>query len=241
MKFKEWLYFEGKAMNVSEDMIRFAKEVLEKLNKKDWKFKEVLNQRIVKSKYGEKEVKVIAYPSNKDASGDAQHNTGVIRLFLPDKQNPEYVPISWEKSEDGLPKIKSHGTVGIDPTTPDYNADFSSYYYTVIHELVHIFDIKLSKNPEWMRKYNNMNRTMDDYYTSPHEQDAHMAHRARSIVDYYLDYYKGDKKRVQQELSKPPQLWEPWAADGEPETTWRKNPKIWRKYLNTLYNVLNEK
>lgn len=241
MNFKNWFINEGKAMDVSEDMVSFAKEVVEKLNKKNWKFKETIHQRLVKSKYGEKEIKVKVYVKSKNGSeGDAVAKTGTIRLYLPGKKNPDYIPASFETGSNGLPVVKSHGSVGVDPDLPDYGADFNKYYYVVIHELVHVFDIKVASYPSWIKKYDTPDRSMQDYYTSPHEQDAWMAHRAREVLNYYLSHYKGDKSKVQKEFSKPPHLWGPWPADGDPEKTWYQHPKIWRKYINTLYNLLNK-
>lgn len=244
MNFKNWFINEGKAMDVSQDMDNFAKEVVEKLKNKNWNFNEIIHSRIVKSNYGEKNIRVETKPITQNSpGGKAYTSMNLIYLYLPGTKNPEYSPVSFEEPSDGgLPVIRSRGTVGVLPVIPDYeNVDYNDCYSTIIHEMVHIFDPKLSKKPSWMKKYDDgqSNQDMQAYYTSPHEQDAWMAHRARAIVNYYLEYYKGDKNKVQKEFSKPPHLWNPWAADGEPEKTWYQHPKIWRKYLNTLYNLLN--
>lgn len=237
MNFKSWFLLEGKAMNVSEDMINFAKEVIEILEKREWKFGEIIHQRVVSSKYGSKEIKVkTMYKLASGPTGDAVAKTGLIRLFMVGKNNPDYRSAEFDIGSKGLPVIKKQGTVGIDSKIPDYNVDFKEYYYVVIHELVHIFDVKVSSRPNWMKKYDAPS-SMEDYHTSPHEQDAWMAHRAREFIDYYLDYYKGDKNKVKNLIT---HLSIEGIADIEPEATWHKHPKIWRKYLNTLYNLISQ-
>jgi len=241
LNFKQY-FFEGKALDVSQDMKNFAIEVSDKLEKKDWQFDQIIHERIVESKYGKKNVKVkINLRTKKDVDGNADVQQGVIRLFLPGLKNPEHKPVTFEDTPDGLPKIKDHGTKNIPSFLPDYeNVDYDRIYYVVIHELVHIFDIKLSTGKfNFMKKYDSSQEDMQSYYTSPHEIDAWMAHRARQTINYYLEHFKGDKRKVQQELSKNPKDWNPWAATGEPEITWQKNPKIWRKYMNTIFSILN--
>lgn len=242
MKFKKWLYEEGKAMDVSPDMENFAKETIEKLKDKNWNFNDVIHSRIVRSKYGDKNIRIEAVPKKEfTPDGKAYVDMNLIYLYLPSKVNPVYEPISFEEPDGGLPVIKSRGTIGIPDSLPDYESvDYQDCYSTILHEMIHIFDPKLSKNPEWIKKHTQSDQNMQAYYTSPHEQDAWMAHRAHAIVDYYLDYYEGDKNKIQKEFSKPPHLWSPWPADGEPEKTWHQYPKMWRKYLNTLYYVLQK-
>lgn len=243
MNFKKWLLYEGKAMDVSDDMKQFANETIEKLKSKNWKFNQVVHSRVVNSKYGEKNIRIETKPKTESstADGEAHTNMNLIYLYLPSIKNPEHEPVTFEEPEEGeLPVIKSRGTTSIPAMLPDYeNIDYQDCFSTIIHEMVHIFDVKLSKRPAWMKKYDTK-QDIQDYYNSPHEQDAWMAHRAPAIVSYYLDYYKGDKNKVQKEFSKPPHLWSPWAANGEPEKTWYQNPKVWRKYLNTLYHLLQK-
>lgn len=233
ISFKNWLKTEGKAMDVSTDMDNFAKEVVEILNKRTWDFRQIIYQRFVESKYGKKEIKVKTMPqSNMGFMGDAVAKTGLIRIYLPSKKNPLHIGASLEIGSNGLPIIKSQGTPNIPREIPDYEKDFSDYYYAIIHELVHIFDAKLLSYPTWMKKYDG--KTMEDYYIAPHEQDAWMAHRAREVLDHYLSYYNGNKEEVKKIISRLPH-------DTEPESIWHKYPRIWKKYLNTLYQVLQEK
>jgi hypothetical protein len=244
LKFKQYL-FEGKAMDVSQDMKNFTNEVLEKLEKNNWKFNQTIHERIVESKYGKKNVKVeVILRIKRDVDGDADAERGVIRLFLNGFKNPEYRSSTFEVSPSGLPKIKDHGTSNVPEFLPDYESvDINEVYYVIIHELVHIFDIKLTTGKfNFMKKYDKKGNPQNTqlYYTSPHEIDAWMAHRARQIINYYLEHFKGDKKKVQQELSKNPKDWNPWAATGEPEITWQKNPKIWKKYMNTIFSILDK-
>lgn len=232
--FKFWLMNEGKAMNVSKDMSNFAKEAVEILKKKQWQFDQTIHQRTVESNYGKKDVAVkTKIKFNNGPDGDAVAKSGKIRIFLPGRANPEYIPTSIEIGDNGLPIIKSQGTTGISSQIPNYDINFDEYYYVIIHELVHIFDPKITSRPEWMKKY-DAHSTIQDYYTSPHEQDAWMAHRAREVVDHYMSQYKGDKNEVKKIISN-------LSHDTEPESTWYKYPKIWKKYLNTLYHVLQSK
>jgi hypothetical protein len=244
ISFKTWL-LEGKAMDVSKDMISFANEVVEKLEKSNWQFDQIIHERKVKSKYGEKTIKVEVKPkTNKwGADGDASAKGEIIRLFLPAIKNPNYRPASFETGANGLPVIKDRGTTGVASSLPDYDElDYQQIYYTIIHEMIHVFDFKVydletSGRMGFMKKYKDAGEDMQNYYNSPDEQDAWMAHRSREVIDYFLDFYKGNKILVQKEISKSFPDW----ASGEPEKTWRKNPKIWKKYLNTLYQVLQEK
>ena len=231
-------------MDVSQDMKNFAIEVSDKIEKRDWQFDQIIHERIVESKYGKKNVRVkTKLRMQKGTDGDATVSSGLIRIFLPGLKNPEHKPIAFEDTPDGLPKIKDYGTKNVPSFFPDYDGvDYDRIYYVIIHELVHIFDIKLNMGDfNFMKKYAiTAPENIQSYYTSPHEIDAWMAHRARQTINYYLEYFKGDKRKVQQELSKNPKDWSPWAADGEPEIIWQQNPKMWRKYMNTIFGILNK-
>jgi hypothetical protein len=234
MNFKDWLLSEGKAMDVSEDMINFAKEVVAILEKRKWKFGETIHQRVVNSKYGNKEIKVKTGVDSPAAPlAQANPETSTIKLFLAGKDNPEYKAIEFGSQDNGLPFVKQNGTAVTAPKIPDYDVDVKDCYYNVIHELVHLFDVKVLPNrPSWMSKYDNpYSQNKEEYWTSPHEQDAWIAHRSREVIDHYLDIYKGDKSKVKNAVSSI-------MHDVEPEATWYKNPKIWRKYLNTLYSLV---
>ena len=243
LNFKQY-FFEGKALDVSQDMKNFAIEVSDKLEKKDWQFDQIIHERIVESKYGKKNVKVKTnLRIEKDVDGNADVEQSVIRLFFSGLKNPEYKSVTYEDSPDGLPKITDHGTKNVSQFLPDYgNIDYNRIYYVIIHELVHIFDVKLNVGKfNFMKKYSTSTpEDIQAYHNSPHELDAWMAHRSRQIINYYLEHFNGDKKKVQQELSKNPKDWQPWAANGEPESTWYKNPKIWRKYMNTIFSILSK-
>lgn len=238
MNFKKWLYSEGKAMDVSSDMKQFASEAINKLeSSKNWNFHEVIHSRVVKSKYGEKNIRVETKPQIRaGVVGEANTTMNLIYLYLPSVKNPDYIPTSFEEDPDGLPKIKFRGTVGVSSVLPDHdNIDYNNVYYTLLHEMIHLFDVKLSKKFDWMKNVETSPRDQDSwqsYYIAPHEQDAWMAHRAREVIDHYLSEYKGNKKEVKEIIKY-------LSHDTEPEKTWYSYPKIWRRYLNTLNHILD--
>lgn len=145
-----------------------------------------------------------------------------------------------------VPKQRPQGDNGFgyaDPNTgeigvylvPKQSVDIEDF---VQHELIHMFDPKLTnqqlRNKKWgLDKQTNLNSSDNDndtYYTHPWEQDAFMRQSAESIIKNMKWLFNGDLKQIQASLRTiRPQ--EPW------EQAWFKNPKMWRKYLNTIYQI----
>jgi len=108
------------------------------------------------------------------------------------------------------------------------------------HELIHMFDPKLTnnklRNASWgvdAQNQQSLHATTGQnskYYTNPWEQDAFMRQTAISTIKNKSWLFDGDMNQVKQSISNlKPQ--DPW------EKEWYKNPKMWKKYLNTVYQI----
>jgi hypothetical protein len=209
-------YFEGQALRVSSDMERFAQEAIGILNKHQWQYGQPAIEREVDSeRYGKRIVKVIPAerPEGSGGMGNADYESGEINIF---------VKPGWKMGEGFV--------------------DF------IVHELVHMFDPKLN-NPKlasskwgidaWAKAGKPLSSTGEEendkvYHTSPWEQDAFMAQAAREAIRLKREFWGNDRKTIQATLAKY-----------KPETAWEwdfaQNPKMWRKYLNTLYQELQRR
>ncbi len=120
---------------------------------------------------------------------------------------------------------------------PNQNVDIEDF---IQHELIHIFDPKLtndklrqakwgidSQNQQSLHATSGQN---SQYYTNPWEQDAFMRQSAEATIKNKSWLFDGDKNAILRSLQNiKPQ--DPW------EQEWYKNPKMWRKYLNTIYQI----
>jgi hypothetical protein len=108
------------------------------------------------------------------------------------------------------------------------------------HEIIHIFDPKLTnknlRNTKWgidsqnQQSLHATNGQNTQYYTNPWEQDAFMRQTAEATIKNKSWLFDGDKNAITQSLKNlKPQ--DPW------EKEWYKNPKMWHKYLNTIYQL----
>jgi len=210
---------EGKAMEISDDMKKFARETTRAVVS-GWEYDKVIHSRQVDGgKWGKRNVTVIpTIPTNneekKKGFACADPTTGEIELWLDPKHN-----YGW------LSEI-------------------------IVHELVHIFDPKLNK-PEledapwnWKSKSDRgipMNLSGGDvYYAHPWEQDAFMAQEAMNSIKYAFDWY-GDEEDIPTMIEKIKKDLITKRAETEAEKFWYKNPKMWRKYLNTIYALFKKK
>jgi hypothetical protein len=228
LSFKQY-FNEGKALDVSPDMVNFAKEIVKKLQNRNWEFagSGPINNRIVNSKYGSKKVTAKLYSKNNANMGSARNNEVVLMVpTISLKQN--------NQSNDPFSLPKSGGNLTIDWDS----LDLDQIYHTIIHELVHIFDPKQNlEKSKWMQSYSmdypeGSPEEEKNYWLHPTEQDSYMSQYSRILVKNLLKKNNGDKNKVKQQLSfiKP---------SNYIEELWYKNPKMWRKYLNTVYSVLS--
>jgi hypothetical protein len=214
-RFFDWVSLvEGQALRVSSDMEAFAKEAISDLMRGEWQYGHPAYERDVDSKYGVRHIKIIPAerPEGDKGMGVADYMKGEIEI---------YVKPGWNMG-DGF-------------------VDF------VIHELVHMFDPKLNHpklaGAKWgidsyVAAGKPLNLTGDDekdkiYYLNPWEQDAFMAQNARERIRLKLWFFDGDMAAARKSI-----------ASLQPETDWEwfayQDKKVWKKYLNTIYQGLEK-
>lgn len=213
MKFK--MYMEGQAIQITADMKNFADESQRKYYESEdsWSYGKPINSRLVDGgRYGKRTVSIVP-DENKEGNGGfatADVDTGIIYLFV------------------------KHGN--------NYGDAISNI---IKHELVHIFDPKINDknliNAKWgiesyVKSGKPLGTTGDSnvdqvYYTNPWEQDAYMSADANARLDNASWLFDNDWNDIQPYLRKI----RPETAQ---ERSWYANPKMWRKFLNTIYQEM---
>jgi len=203
-------FCEGQAIKITPDMEQFAQEGIEKLSQNVWEYGQTVHQREVDGgTYGKRNVKIVPHQKNRNSFGWADPRTGELAIFAIKGQH--------------------------------YSEDYVDF---IGHELIHMFDPKLN-NPKlastkWgFEAYHKAGKplgsvdtdTTNQYYNNPWEQDAFMAQTAREAIRNHKWLYDANWEEIQTSLQKiKPET--PW------EIAWYKDPKKWRKYLNTVYQEL---
>ena len=224
----------GQAIQVTQEMRDFARETADTIaNMTDeqfqegWKsdlFSKVGHFLVYKKAFDYKNYKLAIYVGIAPES-DAKGAAGRAKIL----ENPSNIITGRILLYMDSPKRRTSGTL----------------YYTILHELVHLIDPKIdsgrvdrskwksSKTPRIVQLPDGTYKPSTDYYTKPSEIDAYMAEFAERIVDNYKYTLKLDKATALENIkyrSPHPQL--------NSEQSWYKNPKIWRKYMNTLYQAI---
>jgi hypothetical protein len=163
----------------------------------------------------------------RQVSGDKY---GTKNVFVVPKQRPQ--------NDTGFGySDPQKGEIGI-YLQPKQNVDAEDF---IQHELIHIFDPKITnnklRNAPWgidAQNQQSLHATTGQntqYYTNPWEQDAFMRQSAEATIRNKSWLFDGDQNAIQQSLQrmKPQDAW---------EQEWYKNPKMWRKYLNTIYQIV---
>jgi hypothetical protein len=196
---------EGKAIELSQDMVAFAQETLKAISDlgNNIQYGQTVHTRIVDGgKYGSRNVTVIAERPHTARAAYADPPTGNIVLHCLDQ-------------------------VGVGDALNEL----------IQHELIHLFDPKLTNeklhNSKWginSKNAESINDPEAGYYTHPWEQDAFMRQTAEATIRDKAWLFDGDQSKILQGLRNiKPQ--DPW------EIEWYKDKKMWRKYLNTIYQV----
>jgi hypothetical protein len=206
--FKQFL--EGKAINATSDMEKFAIETINILKKDDWEYQKVAHERIVDGgKYGKKLIKVIP-DEDKDTdtnSAWADNMDGLVGIFVKHGQN---------YGEEQV-EIIIHELIHIfDPKLNNPELRTRKWGIDAPNKSINPSDDPV-KNQE--------------YHMNPWEQDAYMTQSARQIIKIRNWLYDGDWAQIQDSIKNlTPNS--PW------EITWKKDQKTWRKFLNTIYQEL---
>lgn len=137
--------------------------------------------------------------------------------------------------------IRSSGVAVIDKNTilvkPRDFLPIDSYREIIEHELVHLFDPKLSSKfdskPWGYNQRQNTQFKSDEYYNLPWEIDAYIASQARSMVNWYLPRQL-TKEQIKERIQAP-------IANSEFEKAIVNNKKIWRKYKRALAQAYYER
>lgn len=125
--------------------------------------------------------------------------------------------------------------------------EYKNIEMIIYHEIIHIFDPKTNNsnlvNSKWginsqdeedIRPNSGKLQNLKNYYVNPWEQDAYMRQSAEELINQQHWLFDGDKNQIMQSIKNiKPQ--DPW------EQEWYKNPKMWRKYLNTIYQIFAQK
>jgi hypothetical protein len=121
---------------------------------------------------------------------------------------------------------------------PNLSTSYYGLYGLILHELIHMFDPKVTnsklRDAKWgINSINlqNLNNPEHGYYSHPWEQDAFMVQSANDIARQWRWFYDNDKKEMLKSLTK-------LKPETNYEKEWYSNPKIWRKYLNTIYDKI---
>jgi hypothetical protein len=208
---------EGKAIQATEDMRLFVDEVMEELQQfiklPLLVFSEVdsFYERNVLGPFGKaKNISVGFRRAPKKLRTGASHGT-----VINGKKGAEIIIFYW-LDENGDPEFaKQHRTL-------------------ILHELIHCFDPKLEKGIQYGGISDTAEYTRKDVYEDAAEQDAYMRQdaflMAKSLENLSLEQAR---ETIQQKLKVPDKN---LAASQHRLKVWKTDPKMWRKFLNTVYD-----
>jgi len=159
----------------------------------------------------------------------------------------EYDTVAYERDVDGGKYGRKHVQIilwkgrsgvlaeaGDDKIWVKFDDNYKWSSSVIEHELVHIFDPKLQghlHDASWSVQKQPEFSDGDDtekYFASPWEQDAYMSQFARKRI-YDLYWQSGeDMNAVEQAIKN-------YKPNNSVESFWAKNPKMWQKYLKTMF------
>lgn len=207
---------EGKAIQATEDMRLFVDEVVEEL------YPFIRDPLLIFSKtfpfYGREvegpggRIKNIAFKFHKVQSNwpaDAQLGTLETEMG-------SLVLILYRLNKNGDPLLNA-----IHPRQ-------------ILHELIHCFDPKIEKKILYKNIKNRTEQTTEEHYKDETEQDAYMRQDAIALAN---SLERLPLERVKQILNKKLELADkPVVSADERKIAWKTDPKMWRKFINTVYD-----
>lgn len=149
-------------------------------------------------------------------------------------------PTSWEMTNQDPGWSLSACYINVYETIPPRN-DKRELKKAIIHELIHCVDEKLN-DPNLFETGWHQQHLQDisspgyinspKHYTAPWEQDAFMSSEAHDQVSMW-ERNGVSLERALQELRNH-------MADNPREQEWRKNPDLWRRYMQTMARAVQE-
>jgi hypothetical protein len=205
---------EGKAIQATEDMRLFADEVVEKLQPF------LHDPQLIVS---EDETKVFYWREVEGPYG-----------------NSKRVGIRFKELKPGWPKDAKIGTAEVKAgslvlifykTREGFPLDLEPIHPTqIIHELIHCFDPKLEKKVVYNGMKDRNQQTTEEYYKDEAEQDAYMRQDAIVLANNFDKFsIERAKELLSKKVSDPANLTRRMKV-------WKTDPKMWRKFLNTVYD-----
>lgn len=207
-------FFEGKAIDLSPDMEHFAKETVSKFLKMKWEYNQPFNQgKVCHPKY------------------NICHDVS-ISVMVPTKESPNRTALA-DPSTGHIELFLLRNNWGWE----------EDLIQLIEHELIHLFDPKLIqdklRNAHWglenASDLTSRGGKGKSYYISPWEQDAEMRADARARIKRLFNLYGDDWNSISQSIKQKRDF-----DDTNFRSEWRKDPKIFQKYLHTLYDAFNQ-
>lgn len=208
---------EGRAIEATEDMRRFADEVVEELQQF------IEEPLLIFSEDNNFYWRVVSGP------GGRTKNIGV-RFSLFQKMG------GVESAMMGTNET-SHGSLIRIFYTLDRNGDpvfTPPRPAQVLHELIHAFDPKLEKKIVYKGMVDRGEQTTAEYYQDEAEQDAYMRQDAIELATALNKFPLEKSKELLRSKVLVPK--NPVGARQERMMAWAQDPKMWRKFINTVYD-----